>query len=63
MKQLCLLMILLLNGCVMKDYRRTKDWWNGYAEGHNDGVYMGYKIKENEMSTKIIEDNNNEINR
>jgi len=42
----------------IKQYERTNDWHNGYREGHRDGRYIGYKIKEMESKEKTF---NNEV--
>lgn len=47
-------------GCTANQYNRTDDWYKGYAEGHKDGRWMGYKIKE--METEADNETNRKDN-
>lgn len=58
-KTLIIVSAILVSSCStgINQYQRSDDWLKGYKEGHNDGRYIGYKIKEMEIEA------DNELNR
>lgn len=43
-----------MHGCAPIN-RQSKDWNDGYREGHKDGRWVGYKIRDFEMKLLEVE--------